>query len=146
MRIYLDNCCLQRPLDDQTQPRVRVETEAVLAVLATVQARDILLLSSEVLEYEIFRIPDEHRRNEAAAILGLASERLKIIDEVEILAKSLEDSGINPIDALHLSIASVAKADFFTTCDDKFLKKASVISSLSCKVVSILNLLPEVIK
>jgi hypothetical protein len=46
MRIYLDNCCLQRPLDDQTHPRIRVETEAVFAVLAAVVSGDQQLLSS----------------------------------------------------------------------------------------------------
>jgi len=25
-RIYLDNCCFNRPYDDQSQPRVRFET------------------------------------------------------------------------------------------------------------------------
>lgn len=32
--VYLDNCALQRPLDDRTQFRVRVEADAVTAVLA----------------------------------------------------------------------------------------------------------------
>lgn len=49
MRLYLDNCCLQRPLDDQTHPRIRVETEAVFAMLAAVQAGDQRLVSSEAL-------------------------------------------------------------------------------------------------
>ncbi|HZU35939.1 MAG TPA: hypothetical protein VFA18_08525, partial [Gemmataceae bacterium] len=30
MRIYLDACSLQRPLDDRGQPRIHVEAEAVL--------------------------------------------------------------------------------------------------------------------
>ena len=55
MRIYLDNCCLQRPLDDQTQPRIKVETEAVLAILASALAGDFVLLGSEALEFEIGR-------------------------------------------------------------------------------------------
>ena len=33
MLIYLDMCCLKRPFDDQSQPRIRLETEAVLALL-----------------------------------------------------------------------------------------------------------------
>ena len=74
MRIYLDNCCLQRPLDNQTHPRIRVETEAVLSVLAAVQAKEISLLSSEALLYEIGHIPDETRRTEVLAVLSLASE------------------------------------------------------------------------
>ncbi len=33
MRRYLDLCCLKRPFDDQSQPRVRLESEAMLALL-----------------------------------------------------------------------------------------------------------------
>ncbi|MFN0197095.1 MAG: PIN domain protein, partial [Planctomycetaceae bacterium] len=32
MRIYLDNCCFNRPFDDQRQIRVRLETEAKLCI------------------------------------------------------------------------------------------------------------------
>ena len=32
MRVYLDNCCYNRPFDDQSQVRVRVETISKLAV------------------------------------------------------------------------------------------------------------------
>ena len=33
-RIYLDVCCLNRPFDDQNQPRIRLESEAILIILA----------------------------------------------------------------------------------------------------------------
>ncbi|VFN07808.1 MAG: hypothetical protein BECKG1743E_GA0114224_113041 [Candidatus Kentron sp. G] len=74
MRIYLDSCSLQRPLDDQTQLRIRVETEAVVSILAAAQAGDVILLNSEALEYETGRIPDEQRRTEVAAVLASANE------------------------------------------------------------------------
>jgi len=32
-RIYLDACCLNRPFDDQTQPRIELETQAILTIL-----------------------------------------------------------------------------------------------------------------
>lgn len=32
MRVYLDNCCYNRPFDDQRQVRVRLETEAKLRI------------------------------------------------------------------------------------------------------------------
>lgn len=146
MRVYLDSCCLQRPLDDQTQPRIKVESEAVLAVLNAVQAGDIILLNSEALEYEMGRIPDERRRSEVVAILALAKERLELTDATVILAESLENLGVIPMDAVHLALASTAKADFFTTCDDKLIKKAQIITGLDCKVISVLNLIQEVIK
>lgn len=146
MRIYLDSCTIQRPLDDQTQPRIRVETEAVMAVLMAADAGDVVLLNSEALEYETARIPNAQRRTEAVAILALARERLEISDEAEALALILEDGGISPMDALHLALASTAQADCFVTCDDKLLRKASVLTNIHCRVVSVLNLFAEIIQ
>lgn len=146
MRLYLDNCCLQRPLDDQTHPRIRVETEAIFAILATVQAGEQSLLGSEALEYEVSRIPDEGRRTEVLAVLALTTERLQITDEVEVLALTFEQQGIRPMDAIHLALASTAKADFFCTCDDKLYQKALTLPELSCKIVTLLGLVLEVTK
>ena len=146
MRIYLDACCLQRPFDDQTQPRIRVESEAVLAILAAVQSGEVTLLNSEALEFEISRIPDEQRLAEGLAVLSLATERLIVDAGSETLAVALEKSGLNAMDALHLALASVAEADFFATTDDKLLRKAKTHAGISCKPVSILELASEVNK
>ncbi len=133
MRIYLDSCCLQRPLDDQTLLRIRVEAEAVLAILASVQAGDLLPLNSEALEYEVSRAVDEARQHEVSAMLALAGERLEVNDDVEALAESLEGRGARSMDAVHLALASIAKADYFATCDDDLLKKGRLFSELTCK-------------
>lgn len=146
MRVYLDSCCLQRPFDNQTQPRIRVETEAVFAILASVQAGELSMLNSEVLEYETSRVPDEVRRNEVLAILALADERLEVTDAVVALAESLENQGLRAMDAIHLAVASVAKADYFVTCDDKLLRNGKLLANLTCKVVSVLTLVSEVSK
>lgn len=146
MRMYLDNCCLQRPLDNQTHPRIRVETEAVFAVLAAVQAKELALLDSEALRYEISCIPDETRRTEALALLSLASEHLQITDAIEALALTFEQMGLSAMDAIHLALASAAKADYFCTCDDKLFRKSSAIPGLNCKVINLLSLIPEITK
>jgi len=54
MRVYLDACSLQRPLDDRCQPRVNIEAEAVLTILRLVESGQVELLSSEALEYVAF--------------------------------------------------------------------------------------------
>ena len=38
MRIYLDNCCLNRPFDDQSKMRIRLEAEAVLFIQGKIAA------------------------------------------------------------------------------------------------------------
>ena len=37
MRVYLDVCCLNRPFDDQSQDRIKLETDAVLSILDNCQ-------------------------------------------------------------------------------------------------------------
>src|SRR5689334_12036522 len=51
MRVYLDMCCLKRPFDDQSQPRIRLESEAVLALL-TLQSADVQFVRSAALILE----------------------------------------------------------------------------------------------
>jgi predicted nucleic acid-binding protein len=143
MRIYLDTCCLQRPLDDQTQPRIRVETEAIFAILASVQEGTTTLLTSEALEFEISRIPDEQRRREALAILTLASERLSLSDDSEKLGESFAQAGLSSMDALHLALAATARANYFVTADDKLLRRARALPNLTVTPVSILGLISE---
>ena len=46
MRVYLDLCCLKRPFDRQEHPVVRLETEAILALLGAPADRVILLRSA----------------------------------------------------------------------------------------------------
>lgn len=146
MRIYLDNCCLQRPLDDQTHPRIRVETEAVFAILAAIHSGDHQLITSEALEYEIGRIPDDDRRTEVLSVLTLATERLEISDNIESAALTFEQSGIRAMDAIHLALASNAQVDYFCTCDDTLYRKALLLAGLNCKIITLLGLVPEVTK
>jgi predicted nucleic acid-binding protein len=59
-------------------------------------------------------------------------------------AKSFIKIGIKPLDALHLASAEKGKADYFCTCDDKFLKKAKRIPGLAVKVMSPIELIEEI--
>ena len=83
---------------------------------------------------------------EVLSVLALASERLHITDAVESFALQMEQQGLGAMDAIHLALASAAKADFFCTCDDRLLRKAQAIQGLFCKVTTLLGLVPEVTK
>lgn len=52
MLIYLDTCCFNRPFDDQSQTRVRFETEAKLELQQRVRDKQISLVWSYVLDFE----------------------------------------------------------------------------------------------
>jgi predicted nucleic acid-binding protein len=144
MRIYLDVCSLQRPLDNRSQPRINVEAEAVLTILELVESGSLELLSSEALQFEVDRTPDADRKASVREILELASQTIELVDAIEVHADSLVKAGIKPLDALHLASASWAKADFFCTCDDRLLKKSKRLKGLTVEVVTPLQLVAEV--
>lgn len=143
MRIYLDCCSLQRPFDDKSHPRIAVEAEAVLVILSLCESDYLKLISSVALLFEIGRIPDQDRKEDALAILKIAKETVELSQEIEKLARRLEASGLKPLDALHLAFASASKVDYFCTCDDKFLKRAKNFNGLNTKVVSPTELVME---
>jgi hypothetical protein len=54
MRVYLDMCCLKRPFDDQSQPRIHLESEAVLALLGAATEK-VEFLRAPALDLETIR-------------------------------------------------------------------------------------------
>ncbi len=69
---------------------------------------------------------------------------MRMTDEVVRGAKILEEACIPPLDALHLSSALEARADYFCTCDDKLLRRAKALTDLTLHVVSPLELIEEI--
>lgn len=76
----------------------------------------------------------------------MANERLQVTNAVEAKAYEFERAGLGAMDALHLALASDAKADFFCSCDDQLVRRASALPDLGCKVISLLGLVAEVTK
>ena len=52
MRIYLDNCCFNRPYDDQSQFKITMETRAKLHIQREIMNGKYELVCSSMLEYE----------------------------------------------------------------------------------------------
>ena len=144
MLIYLDLCGIQRPLDDQSQLRIRVESEAILGLIALCESGQAALLSSDALEYEAGRNPYAVRKAHALAVLGKAAQIIRLSPAVEGRARALNQAGLKPLDALHLAFATAAGADFFCTCDDQLLRRARVVHGAPPKIVTPLELVAEV--
>jgi predicted nucleic acid-binding protein len=144
MRIYLDMCSIQRPLDTKTHPRIAVEAEAILGILTLCEAGQMELMTSDTLVFELERNPHPVRKTYALEVLAKAKVVISFDDQVEARARAFQTEGIKPIDALHLASAVEAKADYFCTCDDRFLKRAKAVDTGQTKVVSPLELIAEV--
>src|SRR2546426_856145 len=123
MKIYLDVCCWNRPFDDQSQNRVRVEAEAVLSILEMAQSHEVEIFGSDIIDDELSEMPDDERREKVELLLTLASSHIALTAAIEQHAAELQKWSISPLDALHLAAAENATADFLTT-DDDLLRKA----------------------
>lgn len=143
MRIYLDNCSLQRPLDSKTQVRISLEAEAILGVLALLEAGQVTLISSEALLFEVSRNPHHTRREYAVEVLSLAQITVLLNEKIKRRANELNSIGLDPLDALHVASAEDTHADYFCTCDDRLLKKARGLEDLETKVVNPIELIEE---
>ncbi|MFZ3089601.1 MAG: PIN domain-containing protein [Nitrospirota bacterium] len=124
MRIYLDVCCLNRPFDDHTQDRVRLESEAVLTILSHGQAKNWDLLNSEVIDVEVSKIPDDDKRLKVSILSSMLQQNIVINEDIERRAIEIERLGFKPFDALHIACAEAGKTDVLLTTDDNFLSKA----------------------
>lgn len=95
MKIYLDVCCLNRPFDDQSQDRIRLQAEAVLLILTCVQNEDWIWYSSDVVFDEIEQTPDSKRRERVMQLIAHASEVYQL-SEVDIArSKVLANHGFS---------------------------------------------------
>ena len=63
--IYMDCCCLNRPSDDQTQDKIRIETDAIMAVLYKCFYGNWKLIGSDIIEYEIMKTSDNNKKDKA---------------------------------------------------------------------------------
>jgi hypothetical protein len=143
MKIYLDMCSLQRPLDDKVQLRILVEAEAVLGIIALCDSGEAQLIGSDALVFEAERNPHPIRKSFAHEMLAKARQFVSVNEQVEKRARTLNGLGIGSLDALHLASAIEADADYFCTCDDKLLKRAKVTDTQNTQVVSPLELIAE---
>lgn len=146
IKVYLDLCAIQRPLDTPNQVRIVLEAEAVLGILSLCDAGLIELVSSEALVYETEQNPLPIRREHGYSVLAKAKTTFNVTASVKERASQFLQHGIKPLDAVHLALAEASKVDYFCTCDDQLARKAKRIRDLQVKVISPLDLIQEIEK
>ena len=136
IRIYLDICAIQRPLDDLSNLRVRLEADIVAGVIERVERGEAVLVASAAHEIETQRNPYPRRRAHAEAVLALARVHADITEAVAARAASYETGGLRRLDALHLACAVEAASDLFCTTDDRLLRRAAALNTGATRVVA----------
>lgn len=125
MKIYLDNCCFNRPYDDQSHLRIRLESEAKLRIQEEIRTGAYKLIWSYILDYENSKNPFIERKQQIAKWRMYVVEDIQESEEVLGLARMLQGHGMRKIDALHIACAIHAGAVFFLTTDDGILRKVT---------------------
>ncbi len=143
-KVYLDVCCFNRPFDDQSRDRIRLESEAVLLILGRVANGFLELVSSDVVHREIGRTNDLDRRERVHALANTASRLVKSSSVETERGVVIQAMGFGYFDALHLACAEAGVADFFLSTDDNLVGLASKVGDqLRVKVANPLNWLTE---
>ena len=130
MRVYLDNCCYNRPFDQQDNVRVCLETMAKLTVQLLMASGTIEYAWSDILSYEVSFNPVMRRRRLILSWKSGAKADVVSDDEVLNRGKSFQTLGIKPKDALHLASALKAGCDWFLTTDKGILKKVALVEGM----------------
>ncbi len=104
------------------------------------------MIKSDVIFYEISKIPDLERREKIFSLISKAKIYIELDQTILHRGKEIQKLGIKSYDALHVACAEKAKSDIFLTTDDKLLKKLKRnCSKIKTKVDNSLNWIIEVI-
>jgi predicted nucleic acid-binding protein len=127
LRVYLDNCCYNRPFDNQGQLSVQLETQAKLWIQDLIKDGKVDLAASFFSLFENSANKDTDKAEHIADFLGNATF---YVDEMNLEAvreqrDQIMATGIKHKDAIHLAAAMLVEADYFITTDKRVLKYRS---------------------
>jgi predicted nucleic acid-binding protein len=124
LKLYLDVSCLNRPFDDQSQSRIRLEAEAMTIILEKCETGTWQHVSSEMSKIEIDAIPDTDRRARIQLLLPDPKSMLELTETIYERAATLETLGFKAADAVHVAAAETLAVNVFLSCDDRLCRLA----------------------
>ncbi|MBR1816880.1 MAG: type II toxin-antitoxin system VapC family toxin [Lachnospiraceae bacterium] len=126
MKLYLDNCCFNRPYDSQDSFKISMETRAKLHVQEEIKQGQYELVTSYMLEFENFQNSDFMKREsikgyqEKYNTLYIPIERR---EELQDKIKEIMSYNISYKDATHAACAIYAGCDYLLTTDIRFQRR-----------------------
>ncbi|CAN5546616.1 PIN domain-containing protein [soil metagenome] len=118
--IYLDTNAYSRPFDDQTRTDIQAEANAFLEIIAEIKTGKLLLLGSDILDFEVHIVVSAEKRSKIEDYLNLCHKHLESSEEVLNLGKQIQsDCHLRARDALHIASAIIGQARYFLSCDKK---------------------------
>lgn len=118
--IYLDTNAYSRPFDDQTQIEIQAEANAFLEIIAEVKNGKLLLLGSDILDFEVHNVLNEEKRTWIEDYLSMCQSHIENSEDLLNLGKQIQnDCHLRARDALHIASAVIGQARYFLSCDKK---------------------------
>ena len=110
MRLYLDMCVYNRPFDDQSQPRIMLETQIFIMMLLMISKGRFDLINSFALEYENSKNPNIENMLKISGLLGYSTDYISCDEGILDRSLEFEKYGLMGMDAVHIACAEKAKA------------------------------------
>ena len=146
--LYLDMNIYNRPFDDQSQMRIRLETVAITMIFTLIESGHFSTRWSFVLEYENSRDPLPERKAYVRYVAQSCDSTVEPDESIRELAKKLsERHKIRGRDALHLACAELSGCHYLVTCDDRLIRQGERLREkgvLTLRVINPIDLLREV--
>ena len=144
MKVYLDNCCFNRPYDNQNQLSVKLETEAKLSIQEMIKDKKLFLIWSFMLDYENSANTGKSKKESIYEWYNYAQEHVPFQLAIFQLAQKNVLHGFGKKDSIHLACAVIGKCEYFITVDKGILNKSSKIKKIKIlDPISFIRLLEE---
>ena len=115
LRVYLDNCCYNRPYDDQSQLKISMEAQAKLEIQQQIRDKKLELTVSYILEAENAANPFAAKKTDIQSFIdSYAKVFVSSQMDVEVRKKAAEimTTGVKLMDACHVACAILADCAF----------------------------------
>jgi len=125
LKIYLDNCCYNRPFDNQNDLEIQEETQAKLFIQSLVKYKVLELVYSSVSLQEISDSPFVENSHSILDFIANNATYYVSKDNNETaisLTEEIMRSGIKLKDAAHTACAIIANCDYLISTDKRLCK------------------------
>ena len=142
IRVYLDNCCYNRPFDDQNQIRICLESQAKIHIQNLIICGRIELVFSYM---SVLENSDNPNRENSIVIADFFRHAILYVDPnqasmIEKSAERIQTQNIKNKDAIHIACAIDGQCDYFITTDDGILKKFKEKSIMVCSPIDFVTI------
>ena len=138
--LYLDMNIYNRPFDDQSQMRIRLETMAITMIFSLIERGLFSARWSFLLYYENSRNPFPERQAFVQHLAQVCAGTIEADEAIRRLAQTFnQQHQIRGRDALHLACAEWAGCDYLITCDDRLVKQGERLRQAEIITVEVIN-------